>query len=113
MSKNFYQVSYLDMIVLKLLNDRDMYGYEIMDELSQRSQGVCDLKAGTLYPVLALLTEQDLVVPYEKYTENHRIRKIRPMPMTSIQNCLAFMSASRETGTAKSISVMYTYFRKM
>lgn len=39
MSKNFYQVSYLDMIVLKLLNDRDMYGYEIMDELSQRSQG--------------------------------------------------------------------------
>ena len=75
MSKNFYQVSYLDMIVLKLLNDRDMYGYEIMDELSQRSQGVCDLKAGTLYPVLALLTEQELVVPYEKYTENHRIRK--------------------------------------
>ena len=41
------------------------------------------------------------------------IRKIRPIPMTSIQNCLAFMSASRETGTAKSISVMYTYFRKM
>ena len=40
------------MLLLKLLQERDMYGYQMIDELSRRSQNVFELKAGTLYPIL-------------------------------------------------------------
>ena len=38
------------MIVMKLLSEKDMYGYEMIDTLRQKSQNVFELKAGTLYP---------------------------------------------------------------
>ena len=42
----------LAMLVLKLLSERDMYGYEMIETLRARSQNVFELKAGTLYPLL-------------------------------------------------------------
>lgn len=75
MDKKLFQASYFDMIILKLLNERDMYGYEIIEEIFSRSENVCDIKAGTLYPILASLTEQGFIEPYEKPTEQKRIRK--------------------------------------
>ncbi|MCM1542822.1 MAG: PadR family transcriptional regulator [Blautia sp.] len=75
MDKKLFQASYFDMVILKLLNERDMYGYEIIEEISSRSGSVCDIKAGTLYPILASLTEQGYIEPYEKPTEQKRIRK--------------------------------------
>lgn len=75
MDKKLFQASYFDMVILKLLKERDMYGYEIIEEISSRSGNVCDIKAGTLYPILASLTEQGFIEPYEKPTEQKRIRK--------------------------------------
>ena len=45
------------MLILKLLEEKDMYGYEMIEELRKRSQNVFELKAGTLYPLLHLLEE--------------------------------------------------------
>jgi PadR family transcriptional regulator, regulatory protein PadR len=42
----------LEMVLLHLLSDRPMYGYEITSELRERSAGLFELKEGTLYPVL-------------------------------------------------------------
>lgn len=42
----------LSMLILKLLSEKDMYGYEMIDTLRSRSQNVFELKAGTLYPLL-------------------------------------------------------------
>jgi PadR family transcriptional regulator PadR len=39
-------------LVLQLLSERPMYGYEIALELSQRSKGLLELGQGTLYPLL-------------------------------------------------------------
>ena len=44
MNNSFFQKSYLDMIILKLLYERDMYGYEIMEELQRRSDDLCIIK---------------------------------------------------------------------
>lgn len=63
------------MIILKLLNERNIYGYEIIEEIDSRSGNVCDIKAGTVYPVLAQLTEQGFVEPCERPAEQKRIRK--------------------------------------
>lgn len=38
------------MMVLKLLEQEDMYGYQMIETLRERSEHSFDLKAGTLYP---------------------------------------------------------------
>ena len=40
------------MLLLKLLSEKDMYGYEMISTLRERSQNVFELKAGSLYPLL-------------------------------------------------------------
>lgn len=54
------------MLLLKLLSERDMYGYEMIDTLRRRSQNVFEMKAGTLYPLLHSLEEKGLVTVYEQ-----------------------------------------------
>ena len=41
-----------DIILLTILNERPMYGYEIIQELERRSQGYFTFKEGLLYPAL-------------------------------------------------------------
>ena len=41
------------MMVLKLLEQEDMYGYQMIETLRERSEHSFDLKAGTLYPPAA------------------------------------------------------------
>ena len=54
------------LLVLKLLEDGDKYGYQMTSELRQRSEDVFHLKAGTLYPLLHSLEEKGLVTAYER-----------------------------------------------
>jgi DNA-binding PadR family transcriptional regulator len=54
------------MLILKLLSEKDMYGYEMIDTLRNRSQNVFELKAGTLYPLLHGLEEKGILTVYEK-----------------------------------------------
>lgn len=54
------------MLVLRLLSEKDMYGYEMIDTLRQRSQNVFELKAGTLYPLLHGLEEKQMLTSYEQ-----------------------------------------------
>ena len=54
------------MLVLKLLAEKDMYGYEMIEALRERSENVFELKAGTLYPLLHSLEAKGLLNVYEK-----------------------------------------------
>lgn len=54
------------MLILKLLSEKDMYGYEMIETLRQRSENVFELKAGTLYPLLHGLEEKHFLTVYEK-----------------------------------------------
>ncbi len=40
------------LLILKLLSERDMYGYQIIQESVRRSQNAFEFKEGTLYPAL-------------------------------------------------------------
>lgn len=46
------------LLILKLLSEKEMYGYEMIENLSRRSENVFELKAGTLYPLLHTLVAQ-------------------------------------------------------
>lgn len=55
----------VDMLVLKLLENQDMYGYQIIEQLEKQSQNVFSLSAGSLYPLLHNLEVKDYVDTYE------------------------------------------------
>lgn len=63
------------MLILRLLNSSDMYGYQMIEELETRSENVFTLKAGTLYPLLHTLEQQRMIEAYEKLSESERPRK--------------------------------------
>ncbi len=52
-------------MILKLLSEKDMYGYEMIETLRSRSQNVFELKAGTLYPLLHTLEAKNYLTSYE------------------------------------------------
>lgn len=54
------------MLLLKLLETKDMYGYEMIETLRQKSENVFELKAGTLYPLLHGMEEKGYVDAYEQ-----------------------------------------------
>lgn len=63
------------MLLLKLIDEEDMYGYQMIETLARRSDDTFALKAGTLYPLLKSLEEKGYLVSYEKSADSKRIRK--------------------------------------
>lgn len=63
------------LLVLKLLEQEDMYGYRMIEELARRSNNAFALKAGTLYPLLHDLEGKGLIRVYERESESGRMRK--------------------------------------
>ena len=54
------------MLVLKLLSEKDMYGYEMIETLRKKSNNVFEFKAGTLYPLLHGLVGKGMLKVYER-----------------------------------------------
>jgi PadR family transcriptional regulator, regulatory protein PadR len=53
--------SNIDSLLLCLVNSQPMYGYQIIKELENRSQGYFKFKEGTLYPALHRLEKSGLI----------------------------------------------------
>lgn len=52
------------MLVLNLLNEKNMYGYEMIRDLKEKSENVFELKEGTLYPILHSLEQNQYITSY-------------------------------------------------
>lgn len=63
------------LLVLQLLNDRDMYGYELVKEMDRRSEHHFQVKEGTLYPALHKLEKQGYIEFYWQNQEKGPARK--------------------------------------
>jgi PadR family transcriptional regulator PadR len=63
----------LDMLVLKLLSDQPKYGYQIIQEMREKSCGVFTLRDGTLYPILYRLEEEHFVESKWKQGEGKQV----------------------------------------
>ena len=63
------------MLVLRMLKEKDMYGYQIIDEILEKSESLFSLKTGTLYPLLHNLEKSGLVTSYEQDADNQRVRR--------------------------------------
>jgi DNA-binding PadR family transcriptional regulator len=63
------------LLLLKLLSERDMYGYQIIQEAPRRSGDVFQFKEGTLYPALHQLHRRGYLRSEWRVGDNGRERK--------------------------------------
>ncbi len=52
------------MLILEMLKNENMYGYQMIKRLSEKSENVFELKEGTLYPILHSLEEENFITSY-------------------------------------------------
>jgi len=65
-------------LILSLLAQEPMYGYQITQELERRSGGYFDMKEGLLYPTLHRMEQEGLVESEWRTVAGRRRRKSSP-----------------------------------
>lgn len=73
---------HIDTIILDLLRDQDMYGYELANVIKSRSNYLFDIKEATLYSVLQRLEKKDLITSYlgeKSHGRKRRYYQITPL----------------------------------
>ena len=65
----------IDSLLLCLIGQRPMYGYQIIKELEDKSQGYFKYKEGTLYPALHRLEKAGLLTGKWEATSGGRQRR--------------------------------------
>lgn len=65
-----------DLVVLTLLREKPMYGYEILVSLSDRGNGQFQFKQGTLYPLLYRLEREGWIKAKWETPPSSKKRKI-------------------------------------
>ena len=63
------------LLLMKLLEQQDMYGYQMIEELRRRSDHTFDLKSGTLYPLLHTVEQAGWAPAREEPTASGRTRR--------------------------------------
>ena len=64
----------MELVVLAVLRDHDLYGYEIIKAVSEQSGGLYEIPLGTLYPVLYRFVENGYVSDRDEIVQK-RLRK--------------------------------------
>lgn len=64
----------VDLVILSVLRGKDMYGYEIVKAIEEKSGGRFQLPLGTLYPVLYRFLENGYLTDRDEIV-NKRLRK--------------------------------------
>ncbi len=64
----------VDLVVLSVLTEKDMYGYEIVKTVKEKSGGNYEIPLGTLYPVLYRFIENGYLSDRDEIV-NKRLRK--------------------------------------
>lgn len=62
----------IDLLLMSLIVQRDMYGYEIIQILKQLSNDTYEMSEGTLYAALKRLEKREWVESYWQVTESGR-----------------------------------------
>ncbi len=63
------------LLILKLLSERDRYGYEIIQEAARRTENAFEFKEGTLYPALHQLEKRGYLRSEWRLANNGKQRK--------------------------------------
>ncbi len=90
----------IEMILLVLLKDKEMYGYQLVSELEKRGGDLFQLKEGTLYPVLYRLEDKGYIESYRDIPERGVPRKYYRLTKAGIIYLDALLSEWRNFASA-------------
>jgi DNA-binding PadR family transcriptional regulator len=79
----FFEAGEVRIAILALLSERGKHGYELMKELEARSGGIYKISAGTLYPTLAQLEEEGMVV--SEHRDGRRVNRITDLGKNELE----------------------------
>lgn len=71
--ENFKRGS-IEMLILYLLGQEDMYGYQLAQEINTRSEGLFDITEGSMYPTLYRLIEKNAITDHRELIGKRRTR---------------------------------------
>ena len=66
-----YKKGVLELLILLMIEKKDMYGYELVEAISK----IVDVNEGTIYTILKRLTNESLFETYTKESTEGPIRK--------------------------------------
>lgn len=80
----------IEILILELLSEEKMYGYQLIQEMDSRSSGVFRMKEGTLYPVLYRLEDSSYIESCweqesEKRSVPRKYYRITPDGLTALE----------------------------
>lgn len=73
-TKNNFKKGSVEMLMLHILQESDCYGYEIAQNIKERSGGRITVLEGSMYPILYRLEEAGYISQYEKLVGKRRTR---------------------------------------
>ena len=73
------------MLVLTVRESGDMYGYQMIEELSRRSNDTFQMKEGTLYPILHALGKGKSLSSSQQEAPPGRVRKYYHVPRRGLE----------------------------
>ncbi len=85
----------VEVVILKLLSEHDMYGYEMIKTVNERSNGYFEWREGSLYPCLHKLESDGLVNSYSR-EGNGKTRRYYTLTNAGRETELARTAATRE-----------------
>jgi len=56
----------VEMVILTLLNESDMYGYQLSQEIAKRSDNIIVIPEGSMYPTLYRLVDNGYISDYRE-----------------------------------------------
>jgi DNA-binding PadR family transcriptional regulator len=86
--------------VLILLDEEPMHGYQLIQEIEERSGGVWQPSPGSVYPVLQQLEDEGLV--RIEQTEGRKVANLTEAGRTYIEDKRAELEAAWNTGAPMS-----------
>ena len=82
---------HVETIILKLLIEKDMYGYELASVIKERTNNLFQIKEATLYAVLQRLEKKELISSYygeKTFGGKRRYYQITPLGKAYFQEML-------------------------
>ena len=64
----------VELLILELLKGEDMYGYQLAQEIKERSSGCYTLQESSMYPTLYRMLEKGYISDYKKVVGMRRTR---------------------------------------
>lgn len=86
----------IEMMLLKLLSEHDMYGYQMTQEMKKRSSGLYTLLEGSMYPILYRLTDQGHISSYETKVGKRQTRVYYHLEASGLEHLNSLLSDYHE-----------------